>query len=94
MYMNTYTRAPLGFKETLAAHANRLAIGRLAMGRLAAELRESLTPSQREVVLAALVSAETLVKVSGLNRSQFNALLVLAHCNDLRDLREYFKDQQ
>ena len=64
------------------------------MGRLAAELRDSLTPLQRDVVVTALESARNLVTVTGLTRSQFNVLLVLAHANGLDELREFFKGQQ
>jgi hypothetical protein len=90
--MSAYVRDDKSFRCQIAARANQLSSARrvLAMARLAAELRDSLTPLQRVQVVTALSSAETLVKVSGLNRSQFNALLVLAHCNGLDDLREFF----
>jgi hypothetical protein len=92
----SYRREPLGFKTRLAFRADQLTALRrvLAMARLAAELRDSLTPLQLDVVVAALGSAERLVKVQGLSTSQFNALLVLAHVNGLDDLREFFKAQR
>jgi hypothetical protein len=89
---STYMRVPLGFRERLATLADRKKS--LTMSRLAAELHDSLTPLQGETVVAALDSAETLVNVSGLSRSQFNALLVLAHVNGLDDLREFFTGKQ
>lgn len=91
--MSTYVRDDKAFRLQLAARANRLAIGRLAMARLADELRESLTADQRVGVCAALASGDAQT-ITELTVSQRNALFVLIAANEPDALLDYLKGQQ
>ena len=92
--MSTYVRAPLGFKEHLAGIADERVRSRkptLNMGRLAEQVRKSLTPLQQDYVrIFLLPTGGNMGLLAGMNTSLRNAVLVLVAANDLEVLRDFF----